>query len=216
LEGELLEAHEGALWQREWIEKTRVAAPPELRHAVVALDPADGRSDGDEQALCAAAAGVDGHLYVLRSEGVRTTPLQWLERAVRLARNLSAVIVVEKNFGGLFLVETLEEAMRSTGIRAPYRVIDAKQGKATRAEPIAALYEQARVHHVGAHPELEQQLVEWTGAPGQRSPDRLDACVHALRALTGYVGSAGSAGAGANKAVPYTSEPVPGGAVPWR
>jgi phage terminase large subunit-like protein len=106
--------------------------------------------------------------------------LQWLKRAVRLARELDAVIVVEKNFGGQFLVGLLEQAMSELGVRAPVRVIDAHGGKKTRAEPIALLFEIGRAHLVGTHEVLAEQLVQFTGQGG-KSPDRLDAMTHAIR-----------------------------------
>jgi len=186
LEGILLEDIEGALWKRSWIEDTRVEHPPGLKKTVVALDPADGKAEGDEQAICAAGVGHDGHLYVLVSEGTRQTPLLWLKRALTLARELDAVIVVEKNHGGAFLIGLIEQAIGEVGIRVPYREINAHQGKRTRAEPVATLYETRRVHHIGRHDVLEEQLVSFTGGPGEKSPDRLDACVHGLRDLMGY------------------------------
>ncbi len=167
LEGELLEDVEGALWRRSELEEGRVDHPPALRRTVVALDPADGNADGDEQATVAAALGEDGHVYVLHSDGVRETPLQWLKRAVGLARQLDAVLVVEKNFGGRFLVGLLEQAMNELGVRAPVRVIDAHGGKKTRAEPVALLFETGRAHLVGAHEVLAEQLVQFTGTGGK-------------------------------------------------
>jgi phage terminase large subunit-like protein len=212
LEGEILEDVEGALWSRAWIDDTRVQGPPELRRSVVALDPADGTAAGDKQAIVTAGQGIDGHFYVLRSEGHKTTPLKWLQRAVRLARDLGANIVVEKNHGGAFLTGLLNTAMDDLGVWAPYRVVTASQGKTTRAEPVATLYEQGRVHHCGVHEDLEEQMVLWTGASGQRSPDELDALVWGLTELMGYgVGSDADAlavpwsehAAGENGAIPY-------------
>jgi phage terminase large subunit-like protein len=137
LEGELLEDVERALFKRAWIDDNRVADfnRDHIQRTVVAPDPADGIEEGAEQALCAAAATLDHQLYVLRSEGTRKTPLEWLRGAVQLGRELGAVIVVEKDHGGQFLVGLLEQAMRELGVRVPYRVIDGHQGKRTRAEP---------------------------------------------------------------------------------
>ena len=84
-------------------------------------------------------------------------------------------LVVEKNFGGRALIDVLEQAFDRMGTRVAYRVVSATSGKLTRAEPVAALYEQGRVSHVGHHPELEEQLLGFTAGPGERSPDRLDA-----------------------------------------
>jgi len=217
LEGELLEDVEGALWKRTWIDHARVDGPPYggYRAVVVGLDPADGGAQGAEQALTVAAAGVDGQLYVIASEGMRDTPLKWLSHAVRVAQQQSARIVVERNHGGAFLTGLLEQAIDKIGVRVPYRVVDARSGKLTRAEPVAALYEQGKVSHVGCFPELEEQLVNYTGGPGERSPDRCDATVWALLELMGYARRGGT-GAGGD-AVPYRDDVrgVSGGAIPW-
>lgn len=192
LSGQLIEDIEGALWKREWIDSGRVGFAPEagFRRSVLALDPADGLEDGDEQAWCLAGAGNDHHLYVVESVGMRTTPTEWLTAAVNRARRAKAVIVVEKNHGGAFLVELLEQVMANMGVRVPYVEVSASEGKTTRAEPAAMLYEQGAatgshvVHHIGGLPELEDQMVTWTGAPGEKSPDRLDALVWALAELS--------------------------------
>jgi phage terminase large subunit-like protein len=92
--------------------------------------------------------------------------------------------------------------------------LNAGQGKLARAEPVAALYEQTppRVRHVGAHPELEDQLCSYTGAPGERSPDRMDALVHALRELMGL----SPAGDDMPVTVPWPDRSMRGGVVPYR
>lgn len=212
LGGELLEDIEGALWHSDWIEDHRVPATPDipLQKTVVALDPSDGTADSDEQAIVAASKAYDHRFYVTHSEGHRETPLAWLKRAVNLARSLNAMIVVEKNHGGAFLVGMLEQAMREVGVTVPYQVVDASQGKLTRAEPVAILYEQGKVSHVGDHPTLEEQLTTYTG--GRDSPDRLDALVWAMTELMGYGKPVAEDFA---QAVPYSDQPVAGGAVAW-
>lgn len=223
LEGLLLEEAEGALWRREWIEAGRVSSPPRgwWRTKVLGLDPADGLEDGDEQAWCLAGIAAENHeLYVEHSEGMRVSPLKWLKAAVELAHDEDAEMVVEKNHGGKYLVELLETAMRELGIRAPYKVIDASQGKMTRAEPVAMLYEQGVntghpfVHHIGDFPELEDQLCNFTGTKGERSPDRLDALVWAVKRLMAY--SRGSSAPPDSGAVPYREDRTGKGAVAWR
>jgi hypothetical protein len=151
---------------RAWIEAARVEhEPPKgYRSKVLALDPADGNQDGAEQAWCLAGSALDLHLYVIESEGMRVSPLQWLKAAIHRAREAEATILVEKNHGGRYLVELLETAMKEIGTRVAYRTIDASQGKTTRAEPVAMLYEQGyetddpKVHHVGNHSVLEDQM----------------------------------------------------------
>lgn len=185
LEGQLLEDIEGALWARAWIEDQRRAAkdPPRLgiiNRIVVALDPADGLADGDEQAIVVACRTLEHRYYVLHSEGVRMSPQAWLQRAAALFAHFKAdQLVYEKNHGGRFLTELL----RTVAPDLPAKAVDATAGKRTRAEPISALYEQGKVSHVGTHDVLEDQLCTFTGAPGERSPDRLDALVWALTEL---------------------------------
>ena len=188
LEGELVEDIEGALWRRPWIDDHRVEGPPYagFQSIVVGLDPADGTAEGAEQALVVAGFGLDRQFYILHTEGMRETPLEWLTRAIKVARDFAATrLVVEKNFGGRALLDVLEQAFDRAGTRIAYRVVTATTGKLTRAEPVAALYEQGRVSHIGLHPELEEQLLGFTAAPGEKSPDRLDAAVHAITDLMG-------------------------------
>lgn len=185
LDGEVLEEAEGALWRRAWIEDARLSSPiAQLRRTVIALDPADGVEDGAEQAICVAQVDLNGELYVARSDGYRETPVAWLKRAVRLAAEMKAQLIVEKNHGGAYLTGLLESVMVELGIRAPYREISASQGKRTRAEPVAGLYEQGKVHHLSVFPELEDQLCTWDGTGA--SPDLLDSCVWAITELMGY------------------------------
>ena len=193
LEGIMLDEAEGALWRREWIDLGRVLQGPDVyRRRVLALDPSDGLDQSDEQAWCLAGIGEDRHIYVAQSEGMRTTPLDWLTKAVALAHSVNATIIVEKNHGGKFLTDLLDQAMKESGIRVPYKEVTASDGKRTRAEPSAMLYEQGAntkdpvVHHIGNLPELEDQMVNWTGEPGVASPDRMDAAVWALSELMDY------------------------------
>jgi predicted phage terminase large subunit-like protein len=191
LEGEMLEEAEGAAWKREWIEFCRTQTGPEgYTNRVLALDPSDGYVESDEQAWSLCAQGTDDRVYLLESEGMRTSPFEWLKKAVMRAHKTGATIVIEKNHGGEALVELLIQAMNELGVRVPYKVIWASDGKRTRAEPVAAFYEQAYVrgepfiYHLGEHPELEDQMCNWTGEPGEDSPDRLDAHVWAITELT--------------------------------
>ncbi len=195
LEGIMLEEAEGALWRRDWIEAGRVVkAPVPMRRLVLALDPSDGGEQSDEQAWCLAGAGLDGRFYVADSEGMRVTPLAWLKAAVHTAHEVGAIIVAEKNHGGQFLLQLLEQAMSELGVRVGVKVVHASDGKRTRAEPVSMLYEQGFntgtpiVCHIGSHPELEDQMANFTGAAGEPSPDRLDALVWALAELSGDYG----------------------------
>ena len=89
------------------------------------------------------------------------------------------MIVAETNQGG----DLVERLIRSVDSLIPYRSVRATRGKMVRAEPISALYEQEKVHHIGYFPELEQQMVSYTGETNS-SPDRLDALVWGLTELS--------------------------------
>jgi predicted phage terminase large subunit-like protein len=195
LMGRLLEDVEGALWRMEWIDAHRMdadAGPVEYRAKTVALDPSDGTSDGDEQGLCLAGLGLDNDFYVIMSEGYRESQVEWITRALKLCQKHNAKLVWERNHGGAPLRELIQMVMGQTGIHAPTREVWASTGKRTRAEPVAALYEggavrtKGRVRHLGEFVELEEQMTTFTGAPGEKSPDRLDAAVFALTDLMNY------------------------------
>lgn len=187
LHGALLKDVEGALWRADWIRVKAVDYPGDLYRAVVGMDPSDGLEDGDEQGLAVVGMGPERQLYVMESEGLREGPLAFCKRAVELAVKYRATVVVEKNHGGEYLKTVLELAMKELGVRAPYRMIAASQGKRTRAEPVAALYEQGgQVWHAGVFPELEEQLTTTEFKDGERSPDRLDALVWAVTEIMGY------------------------------
>jgi phage terminase large subunit-like protein len=191
LMGELLEDVEGALWTGSMIEEARVDKAPELRRVVVAIDPSGGSaSSNDEQGIVVAGEGVNGEYYVLADRSVKLSPAGWARVAIDAYREFDADrIVAEKNFGG----EMVESTIRQIEYNVPVRMVSASRGKAQRAEPIAALYEQGRVHHVGVFPQLEEQMATWTPTAGV-SPDRMDALVWALTELaSGVSASAWSA-----------------------
>ena len=182
LYGELLESVEGALWQREWIEETRITPDrlPNLYRIVVAIDPAvTSGEDSDETGIVTAGVSSDGHFYVLSDDTLRATPNEWGRKAVAAYNRYKADrIVAETNNGGDMVVMVL----RQVDLNVPVTKVHATRGKQMRAEPISALYEQRRVHHVGAFPQLEDQMVMWT-PESKDSPDRLDALVWALTEL---------------------------------
>src|SRR6185503_8627240 len=149
LDAEFLEERSDALWKRSDIEACRVSAAPELRRIVVAIDPPASSGDGaDACGIVAAGIGADGLGYVLAdaSEG-RLSPARWAKRAVDLFHRLEADrIVAEVNQGG----EMVEAVIRQADESVPVEKVRASRGKYLRAEPIAALYEQGKVKHVGA------------------------------------------------------------------
>jgi phage terminase large subunit-like protein len=182
LEGELIDDVVGALWSRALIEPQRVAEVERssLVRIVVAVDPAvTAGEDSDETGIIVAAVDGEGQGYVLDDLTCRLPPDGWAKRTVHAYEKWNADrIVAEANNGGA-LVETV---LRTVDTSLPLTLVHASRGKLTRAEPIAALYEQGKIHHVGGFPELEDQLCTWV--PGASdSPDRLDALVWALTEL---------------------------------
>jgi hypothetical protein len=186
---------EGGVWQWAWITANRVSPAAfrgvNLTRSLVAIDPSGGASTAnDETGIVAAGRDSEGELYVFADRSGRHGANAWGTEACLLALDTDAdAFVVETNFGGdmtkQVLMQAWQELQRSgrTEGRPMPRIIDvnAKQGKRLRAEPIAQLYEQGHVHHVGEFPDLERQMVTWL--PGMDSPDRMDAAVHALTEL---------------------------------
>lgn len=122
--------------------------------------------------------GDDGECYVLDDASLRAHPLEWAKTAMRMYDVWNADrIAAETNNGG----ELVEVTLRTVDRRVSYKGVHASRGKTTRAEPIAALYEQGKVHHVSHFPELEDQMCTWL--PGMASPDRVDALVWAINEL---------------------------------
>ncbi|MGB4102141.1 MAG: terminase family protein [Alphaproteobacteria bacterium] len=184
LQAEMLGYEAGALWNGDVLAALMVAAMPEMRRAVVAIDPALGHGRGnDETGIIAAGIGMDGLFYVLRDRSGRLAGDVWAARAARLAQEVRAeAILVELNAGG----ELLTRIVQNYAPEIPCKPVRAVRSKWDRAVPIAALYEQRRVRHVGAMTELVEQMRHFT--PEQiavRSPDRVDALVWALGALLG-------------------------------
>jgi len=179
LYAEVLDDVEGALWTRALIDQHRVKVAPELKRIVVAIDPAITASDdSDETGIVVAGLGVDNHGYALDDLSLRASPDGWARRAVEAYHARKADrIVAEVNQGG----DMVEYTIRTVDPRASIKKVHAARGKQTRAEPIVALYEQGRIHHVGVLPQLEEQMCNWV--PGMDSPDRMDAAVWAFTEL---------------------------------
>lgn len=183
LEGELLDDVPGALWTRDLIERNRITADkrPALRRVVVAIDPAvSSDEDADETGIVVAGLGSDGVGYVIDDRSGRYPPIEWARRAVQAYRDHKGDrIVAEVNNGG----DMVEATLRMVERNAPYTAVHASRGKRVRAEPVSALYEQGRVKHVGAFPDLEDQMCNWVPDSADASPDRMDALVWALTEL---------------------------------
>jgi hypothetical protein len=186
----------GALWSREIFEAQREAPPgteeereallATLQRVVIAVDPSGcaGENDrrSDEVGIVAAGVGHDGIGRVLEDATGRYAPDGWARRALELFDRWQADrIVAEKNFGGAMVESTIRTARRT----APVKLVNASRGKVQRAEPVAALYAQGKVRHVGHFPELERQycLFSTGGYTGARSPDHADAGIWGLTEL---------------------------------
>ena len=184
LEGELIEERDDALWTRDRIEACRTDAAPPLARIVVAVDPpASSGARADACGIVVAGVNAEGVGYVLADASLAAArPTDWAERAVAAYRRWSAdALVAEANQGG----EMVRAVLAQIDPALPVTTVHATRGKYVRAEPVAVLYEQGRVRHLGAFPELEDELCDFGpgGLSTGRSPDRLDALVWALSHL---------------------------------
>ncbi len=187
LEAELLEDMEGALWKRALIDALRVQVQelPPLKRIVVAIDPnASSEEDSNECGIVCAGLGINDHGYVLDDVSGVMAPNDWARTAISLLHQRRGDrLIAEVNNGG----DMVEHTLRMVDPNVPFRSVWASRGKVTRAEPISALYEQGRVHHVGAFARLEDQMCAFTIDFNRQemgySPDRVDALVWALTEL---------------------------------
>lgn len=186
LEAEILDDRDDALWRRDWIEETRMPADPmpEFSRVVIAVDPAVSDGEGAaETGIIVAGADKRGHGYVIADETMRGSPDVVMRKIASLYYRYNADrVVAEVNNGGDYIGSVL----RAVDANVPYRMVRATRGKALRAEPISALYEQRRIHHLGTFPYLEDQQCSWSPIDDV-SPDRLDACVWAFTDLKDLV-----------------------------
>ena len=189
LAGDILEDVEGALWALTEIDEMRVSEGdvPELTRCVTAIDPSGSDDEGaSEQGIVTAGVGLcsckggspELHGFLLADDSGHYTPEGWALTAIgAYDHNNCDRVVAEINYGGAMVESTL----RAIDPDLPYRTLTASRGKRVRAEPIAALSEQRKIHHVGTFPLLESQLCNWT--VDAQSPDRLDAYVWAFTDL---------------------------------
>lgn len=182
IEGEILEDVEGALWSHAMIDDHRRNDAPVMERIIVAVDPpvTSGRRS-DACGIIVAGIGVDQEFYVLGDRSIQgVSPESWARTAIAAVREFEADrLVAEVNNGG----ELVENVLRTIDDVVPFKSVRASRSKLTRAEPVAALYEQGRVHHLAVFAELEDELCSYGAQPGQSSPDRLDALVWAITEL---------------------------------
>jgi phage terminase large subunit-like protein len=208
LYGEMLDAVEGALWTDELIEASRQSAmPPSVPLRVIGVDPSVAENPRDECGIvvCASTGERDlykRHSWVLEDASILGSPDVWANRVVAMARKWGCPVVAEVNQGGALVknaIHTIDPNIRVLEVHSKY-------GKALRAEPITLAYEQGRVHHLGYMGDLESQMLSWIPGEG-KSPDRVDALVHALTALlikppVGFVGGRITARSMASRRLP--------------
>lgn len=174
----------GALWNWLMLEPIQIPALPKgvtLRRTVVAIDPATtSNADSDETGIIVVALGSDDIIYVLEDNSGIYSPLTWAGVGVRSYHKHEADrLVAEKNQGGDMVETTIRQVDKSVS----YKGVTATKGKYTRAEPVAALYEQARVRHLPGLDILESQMTGWSAGTGEKSPDRIDALVWGITEL---------------------------------
>ena len=175
LYAEILTDAEGALWNSDDIEEHRIEKDrvPDMDRIVVAVDPAMTFGEASsETGIMVQGKSYQNHGYVLQDASGRLRPDAWARKVIALYHEWGAdKVVAEKNQGG----ELVRHTLQVYDDTVPIKLVHASKNKQTRAEPVAGVYEQGRIHHVGYFPELEAQMVEWE--PGMPSPDRLDAMV---------------------------------------
>ena len=182
LEGNWLDDMEGALWKREMIDRFRVINAPQMRRVVVGVDPAvTGKPDSAETGIIVAGRDAKGEYYVLYDDSRRDSPMGWAQAVGYMYKTWRADrVICETNNGGDLVIANLHAVAGDIGCKK----VTATRGKLTRAEPIAALYEMGKVHHVGCFRQLEDQLCSYNPEMSQSSPDRMDALVWALTELS--------------------------------
>lgn len=191
-QGEFSDENPNALFDEAIIDRWRVTDGelPQLIRVVVAVDPSgsgdDDNADNDEIGIAVVALGSDGRGYVLEDCSIKAGPATWARVAVNAyMRHKVDVLVGESNFGGEMVKHTCLTAAREESCRINFKLVHASRGKAVRAEPFSALYEQGKVRHVGLFAKLEDELCAMSniGYTGVGSPNRADAVIWGLAEL---------------------------------
>jgi phage terminase large subunit-like protein len=223
LEGELLDDVANALWTRDLLDSIKCpgyghpGGPQVLFKTYIGVDPSDGSEDSDEQAYTVVGKGMpeDRHIYVAENWGGQESPAPFAKRVIRKALEWDATVVVEKNHGGKWLAEVFRQAQKDMNVKVRVETVHASDAKRARAEPVAVMYDRysddgrplvLHCHRtwkdedghvqVDEHmPELEDCMATFTGATGEKSPDRLDSLVWgASKFLNASFGPPGAAG----------------------
>lgn len=181
LKGEFADAVLGALWTEAIINQHRVIEIPRLKEVIVSVDPATTKTiTSDETGIVCLGKGFDGRGYFFTDKSGIFSPSEWAQISVQLyTKNHANWIIAEKNQGGDMVKHTIKTAAENV----PVKLVHASKGKILRAEPISALYEEGKISHVGVFPDAEEEMTTYTGDPGDKSPNRLDALVHGFTHL---------------------------------
>lgn len=185
----------GALWPRTLFEQIRVHKFPPLSRIAVGVDLSGGAGECGIVvagiAQCSCKGTTEQHAFVLHDRSLKGSPDKWAKESVAAYRASGADrMYVEKNFGG----DMVESTIRTVDPTISFKSVTASRGKAVRAEPIAALYEQLKVHHVGRLDALEEEMASWQPGISSWSPNRIDALVWALTELMQGEGAVQAAG----------------------
>ena len=194
LRGEFADATPNALFAEEIIDRWRVsdtAKLPDMVRIAIGVDPSGSgdidNADNDAIGIVVAGLAVDGNVYILEDATVKAGPATWGRLVVSaFTRHDADVVVAEVNYGGAMVEQTLEIARKAAGIRnIGFKSVTASRGKAVRAEPFSAMYEEGKIRHAGVFLELEDELCEFStnGYTGNKSPNRADALIWALAEL---------------------------------
>ena len=196
LEGEYIEEVEGALWKYDWIANNRVPRVDKdgnsllqtyinkMKRIVITIDPAGmSGAKNDETGMAVAGLGEDGDFYVFEINGYHLSPLGWGNKAIDFYDQYTAdKIIGERNNGGEMVESNIRTCWKGKDRKdAPVKTIHASKGKTVRAEPVATLYEQGRVHHIGEFPESEEQMCDFPIS--NENDDRVDVAVYAISEL---------------------------------
>lgn len=214
LYGEMLDDVEGALWTLEMIDESReMVMPVGTPLRCIGVDPSVAENPRDECGIVVCASTAERDLYkrqawVLEDATIHGSPEVWANKVVDMARKWSCPVVAEVNQGGALV----RNAINAIDPNIKVLEVHSKHGKALRAEPVVLAYEQHRVHHVGILADLETQMTQWIPGEG-KSPDRVDALVHALTALLikpppGFVGGRLTAKSPASRRLPIDRGPI--------
>lgn len=181
--GEWMNDQEGALWNLDMINRSRVNNVPDMARIVIGVDPAVTSNEGsDATGIVAAGIGVNGDFYVMEDASCeKASPYKWAKQVIDLYHKYRAERVIgEVNNGG----DLIEVNLRNVDRNVSFKAVRASRGKLARAEPVASLYEQGRVHHVGIFGKLEDEMCSFNPATAASSPDRMDALVWAITELS--------------------------------